>query len=152
VLWHYRWNKALQLIMYIKESKKTLDIHTNCKRVLRKLRSVRSRVGNNTNTRVLMRRGKAPLSHCSAPAQKHCWHVRRRRKRSLCSGTQRHLGSCLPGAPVAASEASQRMLNVAKCSLAMQRNSSALRTTGATLCFCLALSGGTVGTKQKTEE
>jgi len=38
--------------------------------------------------------GKAPLSHCSAPAQKHCWHVRRRRKRSLCSGTQRHLSSC----------------------------------------------------------
>ena len=53
-----------------------------------------SRVENNTNTRVLMRRGKAPLSHCSAPAQTHCWHVRRRRKRSLCSGKQRQLRSC----------------------------------------------------------
>jgi len=104
-----------------------------------------SRIGNNTTTRVVMRRGMAPLSHCSAPAQKYCWHVRRRRKRSLWSGKLRQLGSCLPGAPVAASEASQRMLNVFKCSLAMQIYSSALRTTGAMLCFRLALSVGTIG-------
>ena len=54
-----------------------------------------SQRGNSPNTRVVMRRGKGPLSHCSAPAQKHCWHVRKRGKRSLWSGKQRQLRSCL---------------------------------------------------------